>query len=139
MLVDTNTASQPRANHPPNLKYKAWDLSAGVSTLNVYRPPTPPLSEMGLEFAPLRECGNSVLDQSWTIPTNCRRAFAHEMVSAHLVDAIRDPSRVIVDLYNQDKNAGVNFPAQVTSHFASIFQAQDAIQQVSVTLYVICP
>lgn len=51
MLIDTNTASQRRANHPPNLKHKAWDLSAGVSTLNVYRPPTPPLSELGLEFA----------------------------------------------------------------------------------------
>ena len=59
------------------------------------------------------------------------------MVSAHLLDVIRDPSRVIVDLYDQGKNTRVNFPTQVTSHFASIFQTQDAVQQVSVTLYVI--
>lgn len=73
----------------------------------------------------------STHDSRLTIPKNCSRAFAHEMVSAHLVNAIRDPSRVILDLYDQGRNAGVNFPAQVTSHFASVFQTQDAMHQVS--------
>jgi len=55
------------------------------------------------------------------------------MVSAHLVDAIRDPSAVIVGLYNEGRSADVDFPAQVTSHFATVFHTQDSIQQVSVS------
>lgn len=54
------------------------------------------------------------------------------MVSAHLVDAIRDPSRVIIDLYGEGGSAEPDFPARVTSHFATVFHTQDSIQQVSV-------
>jgi len=56
------------------------------------------------------------------------------MVSAHLVDAIRDPSRIIIDLYDEGRSGGVDFPARVTSRFATVFHTQDSIQQVSAIL-----
>ena len=58
------------------------------------------------------------------------------MASAHLVDAIQDPSRVIIDLYDGGTNAGVDFPGQVTAHFTTIFHTLDSIKQVSFT--VVC-
>ena len=60
------------------------------------------------------------------------QASSHEMVSAHIVEAIRDPSGIIIDLYNEGRSAEVNFPAQVTTHFATVFDTQDSIQQVSI-------
>jgi hypothetical protein len=52
------------------------------------------------------------------------------MVSAHLVDTIRDPSRFIIDLYDEGRGTEPDFPARVTSHFATVFHTQDSIQQV---------
>lgn len=52
------------------------------------------------------------------------------MASGHLADAIRDPSQVITDLYNGGRNTEIDFPARVTSHFASILYTRDSIQQV---------
>lgn len=54
------------------------------------------------------------------------------MVSAHLVDAIRDPSHAIIDLYDGGGSAELDFPVRVTSHFATVFRTQDSIQQASV-------
>ena len=53
------------------------------------------------------------------------------MVTTRLVDTIRDPSRVIIDLYDEDRGSEADFPAHVASHFAAVFHTQDAIQQVS--------
>ncbi|KAF9646854.1 hypothetical protein BDM02DRAFT_3099124 [Thelephora ganbajun] len=52
------------------------------------------------------------------------------MVSTHLVDAIRDPSHVIIDLYDEGGSPQMDFPAQVTSHFATVFRMQDSIQRI---------
>jgi hypothetical protein len=58
------------------------------------------------------------------------------MVSSLLVDALRDPSGAIADLYTPVTNG--DFAAVVTKHFSEVFQTRTAFDQASrVPLYTI--
>jgi hypothetical protein len=60
------------------------------------------------------------------------------MVSALLVDALQDPTRALLELYNDyNPEASVDgFPSKVSRHFSEIFNSIDAFTEVS-RLYLI--
>lgn len=48
-----------------------------------------------------------------------------------LSDALQNPSKALADLYLENKHKGIDaFPAIVTSHFSSLFAAENDFQQV---------
>ncbi|KAF8314823.1 uncharacterized protein EI90DRAFT_2947780 [Cantharellus anzutake] len=59
------------------------------------------------------------------------------MVSSLLADALSDPSSVLQDLYQKNREAN-NFPRVVVHHFASVFASDADIQQVRIQNLFIC-
>ncbi|KAJ7168060.1 mini-chromosome maintenance replisome factor-domain-containing protein [Mycena crocata] len=51
------------------------------------------------------------------------------MVSSILVDALSDPTRSLLELYDANPDIG-NFPAKVASHFTEIFASRDAFSEI---------
>ncbi|KAJ7070358.1 putative alanine racemase-domain-containing protein [Mycena belliarum] len=60
------------------------------------------------------------------------------MVSSVLVDALSDPTRSLVELYNEIKDID-NFPARVAAHFADIFASKDAYSEARLHLHTVDP
>ncbi|CAK5279504.1 unnamed protein product [Mycena citricolor] len=58
------------------------------------------------------------------------------MVSSVLVDALSDPTKTLVDLFDPTDSNG--FPAKVTSHFANIFASKDAFSEIP-SIYSVDP
>lgn len=54
------------------------------------------------------------------------------MVSATLVDSLKDPSQELLRLYNIALSEGISgdFPTVVSTHFSSLFSDDDALDQV---------
>ncbi len=52
------------------------------------------------------------------------------MVSAYLVDALRDPTGGLQDLFTSASSSGTDFPQAVANHFARVFKVETAFQQV---------
>jgi hypothetical protein len=59
------------------------------------------------------------------------------MVSSLLVDALNDPTRALVDLYNPSEDID-NFPKAVSNYFSKIFESADAFKEVRIspTLFI---
>ncbi|KAJ6547200.1 putative alanine racemase-domain-containing protein [Mycena capillaripes] len=51
------------------------------------------------------------------------------MVSSLLVDALNDPTRSLLELYDANQDVD-NFPAKVAVHFADIFASKDAFSEI---------
>ena len=51
------------------------------------------------------------------------------MVSAYRVDALRDPTGELKELF-ADRSLRDNFPAAVATHFTRVFQRPDAFNEV---------
>ena len=66
---------------------------------------------------------NLLLPPNLPIPT---------MVSATLVDSLKDPSQELLRLYNIALSEGISedFPTVVSTHFSSLFSDDDALDQV---------
>lgn len=62
------------------------------------------------------------------------------MVSSVLVDALSDPTRSLLELYDANQDID-NFPAIVATHFADIFTSKDAFSEVHrpVSVYLLSP
>jgi hypothetical protein len=55
------------------------------------------------------------------------------MVSSLLADALQDPTRVLLELFDA-YDAIDGFPDHVSRHFSGIFRSSDAFQEVGVLL-----
>lgn len=62
--------------------------------------------------------------------------FKFPMVSATLVDSLKDPSGELLRLYRKLYSEGppVDFPDVVSAHFSSVFPDDDALDQVRLSL-----
>lgn len=52
------------------------------------------------------------------------------MVSAYLVDALKDPTSELEELYARTSSS-VDFPSEVARHFSTVFSADHAFSEVS--------
>ena len=73
-----------------------------------------------------------LLTSTYTERDACHHAFATlfttNMVSAYLSDALRDPTGELQELYASSTSD--DFPAEVTKHFARVFEKNEAFNQV---------
>ncbi|KAJ7470418.1 putative alanine racemase-domain-containing protein [Mycena latifolia] len=59
------------------------------------------------------------------------------MVSSVLVDALSDPTRSLLELYDENQDLD-SFPARVAAHFADIFASKDAFSEIP-SIYAVDP
>ncbi|KAJ6606625.1 putative alanine racemase-domain-containing protein [Mycena vulgaris] len=52
------------------------------------------------------------------------------MVSSVMVDALSDPTRALLELYDANLKDVENFPSRVAAHFADIFASKDAFSEI---------
>lgn len=56
--------------------------------------------------------------------------FERKMVSAYLVDALRDPTVELQDLFTSASSSATEFPQLVANHFSRVFRTETAYKQV---------